>query len=84
MTWKAFVFFVCPTPELAQEAAHTLVNDPIILPEQCVWVSGEKQGYIHGIHHTIYVDGIGEVMIGDIETTDGLIGYSAGRPPLTS
>lgn len=77
--WKVFVFFLCPSPELAAEAAHGFIQDPNILPAHCSWMTGQAE--VLKIEMVIELSDGTVVAIGKFRTPDGRVAWSAGKMP---
>ena len=72
--WQAFIFFLCPTPELAEASVWM---DRV--HHECRWLD-EKVGTIDYIHHDFEMDGE-VIQIGYVRMASGQSGYSAGVAP---
>jgi hypothetical protein len=73
-----FIFFLCSTAALAEEAAYTMAAD--VLPPACSWTD-EKQGTIDEVVADLRLPDGRIVQVGRVRMASGRHGYSAGLAP---
>ncbi len=75
------VFYECPTPELAEEAAliEPLTFGVTELPYSCYWVYGERQAAVLELIKPIFLSDGSIVWLGKVKRDLAPAAYSAGR-----
>jgi hypothetical protein len=78
-----FVFFLCSSPQGAEEAALALSTDESApLPSGCGWVRGENRGEVFDEWSTLGLPDGRTVLVGRVRMGDGRTGWSAGLLPM--